>query len=285
MAAGNGVLAVERGRDRYLQRLGKRDDFGLGAGCPHAAAGDDHRPLRACRMCERREHARLVGLRPERRHVGELRLAQRLHLRLLGVDLALVAAELQMHRARRAGDRDAECLAQHVGKPRDVVDGGVELGHRLERRHVVDLLIDLAELGARLAPAGHRDDRRMGEPGIAQAGREIERADHLGHADARLAGGARVTVGHVGGGFLAVDVEALDVGAALHLDEAAAQHGGHVKHVGDAVVPEHVGHTFGAEHLPSIMSKHVLVLELRRDGAWAGEVRAGRVAPRTPGDA
>ena len=44
-------------------------------------------------------------------------------------------------------------------------------------------------------------------------GREIERADHLRHADARLAGRARIAVGHVGGGLLAVGVDALDVGA------------------------------------------------------------------------
>ena len=286
MVAWNGVLAVERGRDRNLQRLGERDDLGLRAGSAHAAAGDDHRPLGGLQMRERGEHARLVRLGPERRHVGELRLAQRLHLRLLGIDLALVAAELQMHRPRRAGDGDAERLAQHVGKARDVVDGGVELGHRLERRHVVDLLVDLAELGARLAPAGHGDDRRMGEPRIAQAGREIERADHLRHADAGLAGGARIAVGHVGGGFLAMHVQALDVGAALHLDEAAAQHGRHVKHVGDAVVPEHVGDALGAEHFSAVMSKHVGSLSFFELGAErAGEIRAGRVAPRIPADA
>ena len=210
----------------------------------------------AWRCFERREHARLVGLGAERRHMGELRLAQRLHLRLFGIDLALIAAELEMHRARRAGNGGAECLAHHVGKPRDVVDGGVELGHRLERRHVVDLLIDLAELGARLAPAGHGDHRGMGEPGIAQPGGEIERADHLGHADAGLAGGAGIAVGHVGGGFLAMDVQALDVGAALHLDEAAAQHGRNVKDMGDAVALEHVGHALGAEHFLAVMSKH-----------------------------
>jgi hypothetical protein len=31
---------------------------------------------------------------------------------------------------------------------------------------------------------------------------------------------------------------------ALHLDERAAQDGGHVKHVGDAVALEHVGEAF-----------------------------------------
>jgi hypothetical protein len=57
----------------------------------------------------------------------------------------------------------------------------------LERGDVVDFLVDLAELGLRITAAGHGDDRRMGEPGIAQSGREIERADHLRHADARFA--------------------------------------------------------------------------------------------------
>jgi hypothetical protein len=50
-------------------------------------------------MRKRRPHARIVGARTERGHAGKLRLAQRLHLRLLGVDLPLVAAKLQMHRA------------------------------------------------------------------------------------------------------------------------------------------------------------------------------------------
>ena len=116
----------------------------------------------------------------------KLRLDQRLDLGFFEVDLAFIAAELQMHRPGRAGRRDAERLAHHVGKARHVVDGGVQLGHRLERRHVVDFLIDLAELGLRIATAGHGDDRRMREIRIAQAGSEIERADHLRHADPGL---------------------------------------------------------------------------------------------------
>ena len=50
----------------------------------------------------------------------------------------------------------------------------------------------------------------MGEPGVAQAGGEIERADHLRHADAGLAGGAGIAVRHVGRGLLAVHVQPLD---------------------------------------------------------------------------
>src|SRR5690242_21091508 len=50
------------------------------------------------------------------------------------VELALVAAELQVHRPGRARGRDAERLAHHVGKALDRVDGRVPLGHRLDRK-------------------------------------------------------------------------------------------------------------------------------------------------------
>ena len=80
--------------------------------------------------------------------------------RFLGIDLPLIAAELEMHRTGRARGRDAKRLAQHVGKARDIIDAGVELGHRLECRQIIDLLIDLSELGLRLAAAGHCDHRR-----------------------------------------------------------------------------------------------------------------------------
>ena len=209
---------------------------------------------RVLQHLQRRQHARLIRLRPERRHARELRLDQRLHLAFVAVDLAFVAAELQMHRPGPAGGRGAERLPHHVGKAGHVVDRGVPLGHRLERRHVVDLLIDLPELGLRLAAAGEGDHRRMREPGVAQAGGEIERADHLRHADAGLAGGAGVAVGHVGRGRLAVHVQPLDLGARLHHREGFAQHRRHVKHMRHAVGLEHVGHAFGAQHF-SIVSE------------------------------
>src|SRR2546422_11671642 len=127
------------------------------------AAGDDHRPLGGLERRERRAHVLRLRLRAERRNAREHVLDQRLHLRLFGVDLALVAAELQVHRAGGSGDRDAERLAHHVGEARDVVDGRIELRHRLARRNVVDLLVHLPELGVWGAPAGHVDYRGKGE--------------------------------------------------------------------------------------------------------------------------
>ena len=99
----------------------------------------------------------------------------------------------------------------------------------------------------------------MGEPGVAQAGGEIERADHLRHADARLARGARIAVRHIGGGLLAVHVQPLDLGAPLHLGIGGAQHGGHVENVGDAVALEHVGEALRPGHFAVVADLHVVV--------------------------
>ncbi len=247
MRAGDAVLAVERSGDRNLQRFARARPAQHRR--PRRARRRRRRKSGASRLCSRASAAftwRCFRLGPERRHARELRLDQRLHLGFLDVHLALVAAELQMHGARRAGSGDAERLPHHVGNARHLVDGGVELGHRLERRHVVDFLINLSELGFRVAPAGHRDHRRMRQVSIAQAGGEIERADHLRHADAGLAGRARIAVGHVGGGFLAVTMHARDLGAPLHLGEAPPQHRRHHEDVGHAVARQHVGEHFGA---------------------------------------
>src|SRR5205807_1691060 len=113
------------------------------------------------------------------------------------------------------------------------------LRHRLERRHVVDLLVDLAEFGFRISPSGKRNHRRMREIRIAQTGGQIERADDLRHAHAGLAARARIAVRHISGGLLAVAMDARDLRAALHLGEGAAENGGNHENMRDAVAGEH----------------------------------------------
>src|SRR5262249_32671685 len=83
-------------------------------------------------------------------------------------------------------------------------------------------------------------------------------ADHLRHADAGPAARARIAVGHVGGGRLAMYVQPLDVGAALHHGEGLAQHRGYVEHVRDAIALEHVRQAFGARHFPVVSEHHSL---------------------------
>ena len=143
--------------------------------------------LKILQDLQRRAHVGLIRFGAERRHAGKLRLDQRLHVRFLGIDLAFIAAKLQMHRARTSAHGAAKGLTHHIRKTRDIIDRSVELGHRLEGRHVIDFLVDFAKFCFRFAAASHGDYRRMREPRIAQPCREIECADHLRHADARLA--------------------------------------------------------------------------------------------------
>ncbi len=202
MIARDRILAVERGRDRNLQRLRQRNQLRRRARGAHAAAGDDHRPLGLLQQLDALP-ARSRGPAPDgtaarARSVASTSGSSSASSRSICPSLP------RNCRCTGPGVPDtalAERLPHHVGKARDVVDGGIELGHRLECRHVIDLLIDLAEFRLRLAPAGERDHRRMREPGIAQAGGEIERADHLRHADAGLAGSARIAVRHIGRGL------------------------------------------------------------------------------------
>src|SRR6185437_9454204 len=54
--------------------------------------------------------------------------------------------------------------------------------------------------------------------------------------------------------FLAVHMQALDVGALLHLGIGGAQHGRHMKYVRDAVALEHVGEALRAGHFLAVVS-------------------------------
>src|ERR1700680_4361123 len=72
--------------------------------------------------------------RAEGGHASKQRLDQRLHLGLLYIDLALVAAKLQMYRTGATRHGDAESLPHHVGDAVERIDRGVELGHRVAGR-------------------------------------------------------------------------------------------------------------------------------------------------------
>ena len=69
----------------------------------------------------------ISGAGAERRHARELRLDQRLEIRLALDALAVRAAQAQVHRPRRARGRGAEHLAQQIGKARQVVDAQLSL--------------------------------------------------------------------------------------------------------------------------------------------------------------
>ena len=267
------VLSVERGRDGDGEALGELDQLSGRARCANAAAGDEHRPLGLLDRVE--GGAGMLGrrCRPEGRRAREQLFGDGVHLRGLLIDLSLIAAHLQVYRPRAAGHGGAKRLAHHVGEPARIVHRRVELRDRLERGKVVQILIGLAELRARVAAAGDGDDGRVGEPGVTQAGGEVEGADHLGHANARTAGGARIAVGHVGGGLLRVHLDAPDPGPSLDLDQGPPQDRRHHEQVRDAVAFEHLRQYFRPQslrHRTSVSIRRVRPARLAVRYAWTG---------------
>src|SRR3954464_10551100 len=110
MSSGNAVLAVQRGCNWNLQRLDQTHQFRRGAGRPYATACDNHRPFRSLQQIKHRADMRFFRLRSKWRDACKHLLDQRLHLGLLGVDLAFIAAELEMHRAWATADCRTERL-------------------------------------------------------------------------------------------------------------------------------------------------------------------------------
>ncbi len=158
-----------------------------------------------------------------------------------------------MDRARRSRHRNSKGLANQIGYAPDVINRGVELGDGVERRQVVDLLINPPKLGSGVAAAREGDHRRVGQVGITQPGCEVLGADHLGHADARFARGAGVSVGHVGGGLLAVRPDAFDAGSCFEFDHRPAEDRRHVEHVSDFVSGQHLGQHPGTGGLHRVL--------------------------------
>ena len=234
MRVENDAFAVERSDDGDLQLLRELDDFALRLRAHHAAARDDDRLLRFREHGGGFAHALRLGLGPERRHAAELRLDDRFHLGVPQRHVRAAPLEAQVHRTGRARRCGPESLAQQVGQARWVIDVHVGLGHRIELNEILDFLVRVPVARGHRRTAGNRDDGRARHVRIAQARREVRRTDRLRHAHARAASCARVTVGHVGCGLLAVRDDAAYVHV-LHRDQRFGDDLRHVENVRDAV--------------------------------------------------
>ena len=106
----------------------------------------------------------------------------------------------------------------------------------------------------------------LAHEGVGQPRGQVRRADALGHADARAAGGAGVAVGHVGGGLLAVGDDAADVHV-LHFRHDAKEGGGHLEYACDAVGLQHFCYVAISGH-----SRHGPTSVVRGVGTYAGIV-------------
>jgi hypothetical protein len=112
------------------------------------------------------------------------------------------ACHIQMNRTRRTRRRFAESLADEVRNLLERVDARMKLRHCGIKRRVLDLLIRIAVLVRRHVLAGERDDGGMAEVRVLHPRCEIRRTHRLRHADAGLAGHARIAVRHVRHRFL-----------------------------------------------------------------------------------
>ena len=227
--------------------LPERQDLRPGLRCGGAGAGDDHH---ARRPAQRRGGAFdliVRGRGTEGRHaqlqrrIGSRRVGERAGLD----DLALQPVDVEMRRAGRAGHRFPPRLAQQARQVGRGIHFGGELGHRGEQRAVRDFLVGVAVLVCRRLASGDGDHRAAPEPGVLQSGGKVGGADRLREAHRRLAGDARVTVGHVGHRLLAVAQHALYAQRAK-FDQRAAHHGIDEEHVRGTVGGQAARQPFGA---------------------------------------
>ena len=145
--------------------------------------------------------------------------------------MALLAGELQVRRAGCTACGGAKSLPQEVRQPVDGLDARTEFGDLAKHREVVaQLLVAVAVACARGGASRQRDHWRACEPGVLETSGQVGRADRLGHADARLARGAGVAIGHVRRCLLPVCGHARDA-ELTHGRERRRQNSWHQEHV------------------------------------------------------
>ena len=220
--------------------LGQFHDFTLRFRPDHAAAGDDHRPR--CRGERRKRVANALHFRlgAERRDAPVSGFDQRIELGFLLGHLAQMALDAKVDRARSSGGRDAKRLPQQVRHARYAVDLRVKFGERVKLRHVIDFLIRVPVARLRGRTAGDRDDRRTRHEAVAQSRREVRRAYHLCHADARFSARAGVAIGHIGSRLLAMHHHAMNRHV-FHLGEGFEHERRNKKNVRDTIALHHFG--------------------------------------------
>ena len=202
---------AERGRHRSRQRLGQRQHLAPGTGGQRAFAGHDRHPLGRAQPAGGPLDLVIGRHRAMRRHLHRRRTDLGRFVDGSGLDdFRLHPEQVEMRRARRAGCRRPDRLAQQPRQLGGGVDLDVELGHRRVQRQVGDFLVGVAVLQRGLLAAGQRYHRAARQPRVLQACRQIGRPHRLREAEHRPAGHPRMAVGHVGHGFFRMSQHPLD---------------------------------------------------------------------------
>ena len=231
MVLGAGPLAEQRVHDRRLELLGQLHDGRARAGDHRAVPDVEHRLAAAGDEGGRLVQRLLVRMS---RH----RVAGQIHLvgeRRAAGGAGDVLGQIHQHRPRAPRAGEIERLARDA---RDVVGVLHQVGvlhHRVGDAGDVGLLEGVLAEHRRDGLAGEDDHRHRVHQRRQQAGHRVGGAGTGGHQHhARLAGRARVAVGHVRGPLLVADEDQLD----LRVDERVEdRHRGAARQAEDVLDP------------------------------------------------
>ena len=197
------------GEDGRARGLGQRLQLRRLNGVTRRIAHDDDGTLRVGHQVRRLLDQLGVALRPA--HVAVLLGQERRQVLLADGRLLQVYGQGQVHRTRPAAHRRAKGGGHELGDPVLVVDHPRTLGNRSGHRNLVDLLERRLALLGQLGAAGHEDHRALGRVDGGQAGDGVGEAGPAGEqGHRRLAGDARIAVGHVHRRALVPRVDELD---------------------------------------------------------------------------
>ena len=204
---GNEAARDRLGPERNAGGVDERPQRGSAVRPPHAAAGDDDGPLRACEERDGLLDRGRITERP-RCSLPRRRVRDRVVLDLLAED---VARQVDIDGARPTARRLAEGGRDDVGDALGVVNPLRPLGDGLEHGQLVDLLERLhAEIHARAGAADGDQRRAVGERG-GHTGEKIRGAGAGGgHADAGPSRDARPRVGRERRGLLVAMIDRAD---------------------------------------------------------------------------
>ncbi len=241
-------LSGQRGGDRYRSLFGKGDQLGARAGQGDAAARDDDRSLRPSQRVEGPVDACAVGAGAEWRNTTEGLVGADFHVGFRHRDLGSRAAlDIDVDRTGTTGHGGAKGLAEQVGKFRRTRCELARFGDRHEGFHMIDFLIGIPGLIDVNLATGNGQDRRLSEIGVLQSGGEIKRTNRLRHAKSGCSPCPRITVRHVGCGFLAMGSDDFDA-QILHIAQRARSDERHIERVRQPVLMHHLGDQFRAGH-------------------------------------
>ena len=171
------ALPHQRVRDRNFERLGQRGELGGRAGGQHAAAGVDHRPLRA--VPARRRSARRSPDRASGRTIGVGVFWNAFASQVGRED---VHRDVDEHRTRAARLRQMERALENSRQILDAIDAIHALAERPVDLHLarvvveVHFLMRMASVEVGLDVARDDDHRNRVERGVRHAGRGVRQA-------------------------------------------------------------------------------------------------------------